>query len=46
MLLGMTADDGNALVPCLGMTAGDHDVMAAAAEWTGRIENAVLQVIG
>lgn len=42
MLLGMTAEDGNALVPCREMEAGKD---AAALQWTSRIEGVLQQTI-
>jgi hypothetical protein len=45
MLLGMTAQEGTALVPCRDLAAGQDDAVAAAEKWNSRIEDALQQTL-
>lgn len=45
MLLGMTADEGNALVHPTELAAGKDGATAAAANWTRVFEDTLQQVL-
>ena len=45
MLVGMTAQEGNALVPYWDMAAGKESAVAAAAKWTSRFEGVIQEVL-
>lgn len=45
MLLGMTADEGNALVPCLEMAAREDSVVASAAKLTSHFKETLQQTL-